>query len=543
MRYAKIVLSGSFRETGLQSRSLAAAGEQPFRYDQFLVTVEKILANRKVGRVLIEHKSDFRLVLFSSAEDVRRQVERLQEAGKEVWFFSKSYDSVPLYIASAAGKRIIHPLGRLSFAGFSRSFLFFKRMLDRHGIEAEVIRRGRYKSAGDRFRTDRMDRENREQYERYFREIMEEAKERTQTSLGKTNEELEALIGGRILDAKAAEEEGWVDESATLAKIEDRWKKEEKVKPKKIRKVGRSCGKGRKKIAVLVFEGAIIDGKTRHHPLIGQAIGSESFISHIEKLKKERRVKAVVLRINSGGGSATASEDVLEALSRLAAEKPLVVSMSEMAGSGGYWIACAAERLFVRRTTLTGSIGVIVMMLGMRKFLETHGITESTVRTGPHADLGSPFRPVTEQERSLMDGTVESLYRRFLEKAADFRKKETREIERLAAGRVWSGADAVENGLADELGGLGEAVSYLETKLGTKRTKVVFYPEIKYGFLEKRLYRGSKSADSAGLFPSGSMLRAGDAFSLLSSAHALNRRPLAVVPELIGLQNLFGERW
>ncbi|MFP4268274.1 MAG: signal peptide peptidase SppA [Spirochaetaceae bacterium] len=545
MKYAKIVLCGGFCISGSQTKSLTTKPEKRFRFDHFLLRVEKIIADKKIGRVLIECKNDFYFRLYSGAEELREQFERLRKAGKEVVFYSSSYETLQLFISSACSRRILHPLGTLSFLGLSRSFLFFKGAMEKYGFTAEVIRRGRYKSAADPFRTDRLDRENEEQYKRFFESVMEELRLSTAEGLGKSAEEMQRLLDGEILDAESARSEGWIHEVETLKSIEERWKKEEKVKRKKLKRLGRSYGKGRSKIAVLMFEGAIVDGKTKKHPLFGQAIGADSFVPHIEKLIKEKRVKGVVLLVNSGGGSATASEDILDPLKRLKEKKPLVVSMSDVAGSGGYWIACAAERLFVRKTSLTGSIGVIMMFLGIRNFLRRYGVTEDSIRTAPHADLGSPYRSVTEKERKMVDGVIEGIYEKFIHRVASFRDMEKGEIQNLAGGRVWSGSDAVTRGLADELGGLEKAVEYLKSKLELEKTRVVFYPEIKKSFIEKKLSKAAGGARLSELDASitPSKLEAGlglFGFDLTGleqgRGETISHKPLVLMPEYITMQ-------
>jgi protease-4 len=263
----------------------------------------------------------------------------------------------------------------------------------------------------------------------------------------------------------------------------------------------------------------VVDGKTRRHPLLGEAVGSETFTAEVEKLRKARRVKGVVLRINSGGGSATASEDVLSALRRLAKEKPLVISMSEAAGSGGYWIACTGERLFVRETSLTGSIGVLVMLLSARTLLERLGITGSVIKSAEHADMGSVLRPPTETERKAVDTLVEAVYRDFISRVAGARALQRPRVERLAEGRIWSGRDAVARGLADETGGVTEAVDYLRRRLGLRRATVRFYPDTRPGLLQRIVLRRPGSAEQ--------LL---GAVSSAEEAAALNAAPLAVMP-------------
>jgi len=491
MKYAVLKLSGVYRETGPAVPSiLSTRTDRQFRFDHFLIRVEHILASGKISTVIIDCAHDFHTMLAGGTESVREQLERLTGSGRTTIFYAAEYGPVQIYLASACSRRMMHPLGTLSFLGLSRSFLFFKPAADKLGVESTVVRRGRYKSAGDRFRTDRMDPFNREQYERYLHGAVREMGKKITAGTGKTEGDLNELIGGRILSAESAVEEGWVHEVRTSSQLRREWK-QQKHRNRSLKKARRSFGRGRKKIAVLVFEGAIIDGKSKRHPLLGQAVGAESFLPHVHKLTDDSSVKGVVLRINSGGGSAAASEDILNALSELGKKKPLVVSMSEVAASGGYWISCGAERIFAQANTLTGSIGVISLHLALQNLLKRYGINAESLRTGPHADLGSALRSITEEEKKMLDGTVEHIYRTFIRKVADARSRDPRQVEKAAAGRVWSGSDALQESLVDEVGGLVQAIDHLKNRLGLPKAKIVFYPKIKRSLVERLLERES----------------------------------------------------
>lgn len=530
MKYAFLTLSGRFAETAPQTRYLqAAAASGRFRFDRFLLSVEKILTNRKIERVLIDCRSDFAPALFGGAEAVREQLLRLDRAGKEVCFYAREYDLLRLYLASACTTRLIHPLGRLSFLGLSRPFLFFRNALDKQKVEPEVIRKGEYKSAGDRFRTDSLDKLNAEQYQAYLDRVMEETEVAVEHGFNKSRSDIKALLRGAILTAKAARQEGWIDEIGTLIHWKDEWKKE-KVKELKLKKLGSSYGKGRKRIAVLLFEGSIIDGESKQLPLLGQALGDTSFVPHIRELAEDNSVKGVVLRINSGGGSATASEELLSALRQLREKKPLVVSMSEVAGSGGYWLALEGERIFAQATTLTGSIGVITIMFTVQKLLKRIGVTSDTLRTAPFADLGSALRSLTKEERQMVQGLVNELYDAFVDTVAKARERSIQEIEKVARGRVWSGFDAVTQGLVDEVGGVTEAISYLQGNLGLKRCTVSFHPEIKRSFIQRLLMKNSPVATLR------EPLRL-EAASLLRRAFPATS-PLVLMPESLELDEL-----
>ncbi len=528
MSYAVITLSGVFRETGNQIKSVAAAGaNKGFRFDKFYLLTENILKKRKIDSILIDCKEDFRPSAFAGAEAVRSRLAELAGAGKTLYFYSKYYNPVRIYIASVCSKRLIHPLGSFSYFGIARSFLFFGKALDKHRINVEVIRRGKYKSAADLFRTDRLDPANKEQYGLFLRRASEELQEKICGAFKKEPAELEELINGRILSAEEAVEAGWIDEAAASSALLHDWKQEKK-KCFSIKKLGSTAGRG-KKIAVLVFEGAIIDGRSQQHPLFGQSIGSDSYIPVIDALAEKKSIKGVVFRVNSGGGSPTASEDILQALKRLQEKKPLVISMSEVAGSGGYWISAAGAKLFAHSTTLTGSIGVIGIFFQVRELLKKYGVTGDSLKEGPYADIGSAMRKMSAKERTVLEKNLDSMYQKFVAMCAGFRNKTISEIDSAAQGRIWAGKDALEQGLIDETGGLSSAVAYLKSLLKIDRCKIAFYPVIHYSFIEKKLMQASDGRTAAGVsdVPAAAVLK-----ELLRNGFG-SGQPLALMPESI----------
>lgn len=528
MKYATVVLSGTYSETAPQTRSLlnASAG-QVFRFDRFLARVEYILARKKIGRVLVEERLDFRCPHTGAVEEVRRQLERLVRAGKEVYFFARTYDALQLYLASACPHRIIDPLGTIRFGGVARSFLFFRRIIDKYELKVEIVRRGRYKSAGDPYRVENLDDYNREQYEAVLDVLLSELSDKVVAGFHMERSELDELLAGKVLAAQAAVERKWIERACTKAALVADWRKE-KLAPHETKKIGRSFGKGQR-IALLFFEGAIIDGESRRDPMMGQMIGSESFVPIVERLARDKRVRGVVLRVNSPGGSATASEEIADSLTRLAEKKPLVVSMGPVAGSGGYWISCPGERIFAERTTLTGSIGVITMLISAREGLRRLGVTESTVRRGDYADLGSPFRAMSEQDRGILDHDVERLYRSFLDHVATTRKRPGEEIESVAEGRVWAGGEAATRGLVDEIGGVIDALAFLKKRLGLRRASVSFYPVVRYSLVQRFIMRNAAAVGSS--FSAGPDLGALGLAVFLGSA--VFARPLALAPEAL----------
>ncbi|MDC7125811.1 MAG: signal peptide peptidase SppA [Spirochaetales bacterium] len=529
MKYYKIVLSGAYRETGIQTKGLmSAADKEGFRFDQFYIKTEMLLKQKDVDKIFIECRTDFTVSLFAGLEEICERIEKLKENGKEVYFYAASYGVKELYIASFCSFRIIHPLGSLKFPGISQSFSFTSRFLRRFGVEAEVVRRAEYKSAGDRFSTDRLQDANKEQYEFYLNSVMAELKAKIISGFGKTSDDLQLLLDGKVYPASVAEDESWIDEVATSSEFLERWKdggdKEFKIK-KLPDKIGGKFSFKSSQIAVLVFEGSIIDGHSKRHPLLGQSVGAESFIPVIRKIRENKKIKAVVLRINSGGGSAIASEDITSELRLLADKKPLIVSMSEVAGSGGYWMSCCGEKTFALPTTLTGSIGVISIYLNWHRLSDSLGLTHDTIRIGEHSDLGSPYRSITEKERQIIDGEIENMYGSFIQTVSSARKLENTAVRKIAGGRVWPGLAASENGLVDSVGGLSAAIKAAMNAAGKENASIKFYPEIKQGLAEKLLSNLSKNdEDDLELLTNIAKLKLKD-FSC--------KEPLAVVEETL----------
>lgn len=493
--YTTITLSGKFRETGPLAKSpmLATAGPQ-FRLDRFLATVQSIGSSRKIDRVLISAKSDFHVTLFAGLEAIRKAMLELRAHGKKTMFFAQSYGTKELYLATAADERYVHPLGSVRFPGLSFSSLYLGKAVRELDIEGYVARRGSFKTAPERFMRTDMSAADREQYGRYIDVVMKTLTEDIVSTGIMTREDIDELLSGRIISPNEAIERGWLTGSLTAEGYRQNLK-EKKQKSREVKSRPRST-RGRR-VAVLVFEGAVGDGRSRYSPLTGQSIGPDSYVPVIRKLKDSRLIEGVVFRVNSGGGSATGSDDILEELGRLAEKKPLVTSFAEVAASGGYWMACRSERIFAERTTLTGSIGAFMLSIHAEKLFKRFGIFSSGIRTGASADAGSVFRALTAFERQQIELEIERVYQAFLEKVATARGKDIAQIDAIGRGRVWSGQDAVEIGLVDELGGIPEAAEYLRRKTNKLKAGIEFHPRMKYSMVERIVYgnigRGSTS--------------------------------------------------
>ncbi len=530
-KFAIIQLSGIYRDTSPLIKSLLSQNRPKdfFRFDIFLISIEKIISNDNIKRVLIDSKMDFGSNLFSGMEAVRNQLKRLVDAGKEVYYYSSDYSIDDLYLSSVCSKRIIHPLGDLKFFGIFKQFMFLKNLRDRFDIDIEVIRRGKYKSAADTLRTDQLDKWNREQYEKIFDTFFNEITDKIKKGLNKTDEDLNNLLEGYKPNAEQSVEEGWVTDVKTREDIIDEWKEKEQLKEGRIKIKHARYGRG-KKIAVLFFEGAIIDGKSRQDPLMGQAIGADSYLKYIKRLKDDKGIQGVVFRVNSGGGSAIASEDIVNEIGKLNEVKPVVVSMSEVAGSGGYWISTACDKLYAQRTTITGSIGVIFTLLYMKEFFNRYGITYSTIKKGRFADLGSLIRKMEDEDKKIIESFVENIYQKFLSKVSKFRNMSKDDVHEIAQGRVWSGEDAKKIGIIDEVGDLTDALNYLKNKLQMDRAKIEFHPKIKYSFLERIIFNMSATQISNDISDMLSMVNFKSSYLFKNKS-----TPMAIIPEFLDL--------
>ena len=551
MSYSHIELSGKYQDGPSSAKpGVAGAGQDVFRYDHFAELAARIRATRRIKTVLVEQKPDFAPRGFAALEGVRRELVRLVETGKEVLYCCEDCDETALYLASAAHSRFIHPEGELRFLGFARRFVFFKRLLDRFGVRAVVIRRGRYKSAGDPFRTDGLDEANREQYTAFYTAAHRRITGTIADALGKTLDDFGPLTAGHILPAEQAVEHGWMTEAVTSREIVRRLQDTEKQKQRSpklrgripyraaTRRDGVSRGtfflRRSPRVAVLFLSGALCDGESRRHPVFGQCSGDVTVAEEIRKLSRDKRVKGVVLRVDSPGGSALASETIRRELAELREKKPLVVSMGNVAGSGGYWVALEADHVCAEELTLTGSIGVLMLLLEGETPLKRQGITSDAVETAPYAELGTPLRKLRQDELHMLETRVEHVYEDFLARVAAARAAQPAEIAEVAAGRVWTGAAARQNGLLDEVGGLDAAIDYLAEKLGARRLTLAVHPKIKPSLIErlvaKNLPRSHAGAGPAGAAAGAAGAAASVAGTVLEGFGELHRRPLALMP-------------
>jgi len=424
----------------------------------------------------------------ASSGVIRDAILDFKESGKFVTAYSKYYSQGAYYLASAADKVYVNPIGGLDFRGFSAQIPFFKDMLDRLGVKMQIYYAGQFKSATEPFRLEQMSDQNRFQIKEYLEGMYKIFLQDIADSRSVSTNELRNIADGLLIrnaeDAvkyKLADAVGYRDE--VYAELREKLGFEEKDKLKLVSlndyasksKSGKDYT-AKDKVAVVYAEGSIVDGKGER----GQ-IGGDKYASLIRKLRKDDKVKAIVLRVNSGGGSVIASDIMWRELLLARQEgKPVVASMGDVAASGGYYIACMADSIFAEPSTITGSIGVFGMVPSLEKTMKDKmGINFDTVTTGRYATGLNLFMDISEGEGKIIQSTIEEIYETFLTRVADGRKMSRDEVHKIAQGRVWTGEEALKIGLIDRFGGVDAAVASAAKLAGLEKYRVGDYPVIK----------------------------------------------------------------
>ena len=420
---------------------------------------------------------------FATIEEIRNALIDFKKSGKFIIAYSEVYSQGAYYLATAADKIYLNPEGMIDFRGLSSESMFFKGTLEKLGIEAQIIKVGTYKSAVEPLILDKMSEPNRRQvtsflgsmYDHFLTKISESRKVPKTTLFSiadsaKVREPKDAVVF-KMVDGLL-----YKDQVLDLLKSRTGVDKKKDVKSVSIEEYASKGDKdgssSSNRIAVIYANGEIISGEGND-----ETMGSERISRAIRKARTDDKVKAVVLRVNSPGGSALASDVMWREVVLTKKVKPIIVSMGDVAASGGYYIACAADSIFAEPTTITGSIGVFGVIPNMKRFFnEKLGITFDGVKTGRYADLGTVSRPLTEDEKMIFQHEVNKVYNTFTKKVADGRNRSQAYIDSIGQGRVWSGTEALRNGLVDRLGDIDDAIASAAKKAKLKDYKIVSYP-------------------------------------------------------------------
>jgi protease-4 len=423
---------------------------------------------------------------FAALKEVREAIESFKASGKPVKAYLDYAGTREFFLASVADELVLDPYGAVVMPGLASQPMFYTGAFEKFGIGVQVTRVGKYKSAVEPFTLKQMSPENRTQIQKLLDDVwasltasIEAARKLSPGAIQQAVDAKGLIRADDALKLKLVDRIAYLDEVlAELKAATDRKDSSQPFRQVALKDYARlvstggllakrqSEGKielagGKGKIAIVYAEGEIVDGTGNED---GYVYG-EKTSRLLRQIRQDDSVSAVVLRVNSPGGSVTASEAILRELRLIHQDKPVVVSMGTVAASGGYWIATAADRVFAEPTTITGSIGVFGMFLNFQGLAtDKLGLTFDTVKTGKFADAASIIRPKTEAELAIFQGSVDWVYDQFIAKVADARKLDRKVVEEIAQGRVWSGSEALKLKLVDELGGLADAVKYAATK-------------------------------------------------------------------------------
>ncbi len=423
--------------------------------------------------------------------ELREALQDFKESDKFIVAYDEAYSEGGYFLASIADEIYLNPLGGIDFNGFSSEGIFLKGFFEKAGIKPEVFRVGEFKSAVEPFILDKMSPENRLQTQYFLDDINQHALALIAEARGIPTDSIRVINNQMLvrkpIDAvtyKLATALKYEDEVHSILKGKLGLQEKDQISTINATELGGLAKSknitSKNRIAVILAEGDIVDGN------VEGAISSEKFAKEIRKARKDENIKAIVLRVNSPGGSILASEVIWREMGEAKKAKPLIVSMGEVAASGGYYIATPADTIVAQPTTITGSIGIFGILFNVQELINDKlGVTTDVVATGEFSDLGNMARPLTEVERTIIQSSVEDGYETFISRVAEGRGMHPDSVRKVASGRVWTGTQAKARGLVDVLGGLDTAVGIAAAKIKAGEDfRVVYYPEKKPWFEE-----------------------------------------------------------
>lgn len=473
----------------------------PLGLNKILQAIDQAKDDDKIKGIILD------LTTFSSGyakvSEIRNRLEDFKSSGKFVYAYADYYYFPTYYMASVADSVFINPEGEMSFTGMVGQVSFFAGALEKMGIEVQAIRAGKFKGAVESFTRKNLSPENRLQMEAYinsvFGEVLSKIADSREISVQKLKTDADQLQMRSVNDFINA---GYIDQAlyrdqfySTMKRrmgVDDD-KKVPLLSEKKYAKSLKSTGSGRDRIAVVYASGDIVGGKGD-----GTQIASDDMAKTLKSVRLDDKVKAVVLRIDSRGGSSLASDIIWREAKLLAEEKPLIVSMSDVAASGGYYIATPARKILAEPTTITGSIGVFGLIPNAEKLLnDKMGVTFEYIGTGKNSDMGRIDRPLTSNQKEYIGSIIDKIYDTFLTRVADGREMTKEEVHAVAQGRVWTGKMAKEVGLVDQLGGLEDAIAVAAEEAGLKDYRLKELPKSKDPIVEMvAKFQGNSSLGS-----------------------------------------------
>lgn len=446
--------------------------------------IQKAKNNKDIAGIFLDCGT-FSPDSYASLEEIRRQLIDFKKGGKWIIAYSDMYTTATYYLASVADKVLLNESGMIDIHGMAAEPMFLKDALAKFGVKMTVTKVGKYKSAPEMFTATGMSEPNREQVTAYVKGIWENTVQGISESRMITTEKINALADSLIVfsdpqtyvDNKLVDQLVQKDEVKNIVKKQLKIAEDENINTVSIAGMNMlTADESGDEIAVYYAYGDIVDeleeGLTSGNQIVGDKVAED-----LLALADDDVVKAVVLRVNSGGGSAFASEKMWQAVKKLRAKKPVVVSMGGMAASGGYYMSCMANWIVAEKTTLTGSIGIFGMFPDFSQLLtEKIGIKYDHIKTNLHSDFGTTSRPINNEEMAILDKYITRGYDQFLSRVAEGRKMTKEQVNEIAQGRVWLGQDAIKIKLVDEIGGLDVAINKAATLAKASSHYTVHYP-------------------------------------------------------------------
>lgn len=448
-----------------------------------LETINKAAVDPRIVAIYLDGSGDSESGIsgFATLKEVRKALQNFKATGKKIIAYDVDWDESTYYLGSVANTVAVNPMGRMEINGLRSETMFLTGALEKYGVGVQVLRVGKYKSAIEPLVLKQFSTESRQQTQRLLNDIWGDFRATVGQSRKLTPQQIQTIADSKgLLMPNEAQKSRLVDKVAYFDEVVTELKKltgtdNEDEDEKSFRQISlgtyakvpdREVGQersSRNKIAIVYAEGEIVNGEGSL-----RQVGGDRVARQLRKLRQSKDVKAVILRVNSPGGSATASEIIQREVKLTRQVKPVVVSMGNYAASGGYWISSYANRIFAEPNTITGSIGVFGILPNLQKLANNNGVNWDVVKTGRFADSQTVSRPKKPEELAIYQNSVNQVYYQFVQKVADSRKLPATKVQEIAQGRVWSGLAAKQIGLVDEIGGINEAVKYAakEAKLG-----------------------------------------------------------------------------
>lgn len=459
----------------------------PTGLNNILASIKKAKKDERIKGIYLE--SGLISAGYATIEEIRNALIDFKDSGKFVYSFAPIYSQKAYYLASAADKIFLNPAGMLEFKGLSSVHTFYKGTLDKLGIEMQVFKHGEFKSAVEPFLLESMSEPARLQTETYINSMWNHILQKIAKSRGIDSESLNQTAGmmpmfredSLLIASGLIDEFKYKDEVIDILKVLTNTEQKDDLNAINLKNYsqvylpGKKKGLEKNKIAVIYAEGEIVDGSADGN---SDGIQADKLSRTIREARRDSSIKAIVLRINSPGGSGLGSEIIWREVKLAKETKPVVVSMGDLAASGGYYIACAADSIVAHPTTLTGSIGVFGIIPNTKELLKKIGITTDRVKTNTYSDMPSIDRPFTSDEKQLMQAYIERFYNVFLQRCADGRQTTKDVIGKVGEGRVWSGENAIGIDLVDKLGGIDDAIAIAARMANLESYRIEELPEM-----------------------------------------------------------------